>query len=51
MVALIDEVLAAMTRADAVHRMCVKEALDRLQTVIQSIAPELLLVAPTTARD
>ena len=35
-----------MTNIDPVHRLDAKEALDRLGTVIRSVAPESLLIEP-----
>ena len=43
---VIDEVLVGMTDFDPVHRLDAKEALDRLGTVIYSMAPESLLTEP-----
>ena len=38
-----------MTDADPVHRLDSQEALDRLMTVVQSMAPESLLIEPSVA--
>jgi hypothetical protein len=45
-IAPIDEVLIAMTDIDPTRRLTAQEALDRLQTVVYSITPESLLIAP-----
>ena len=42
----IDEVLVAMTDADAGRRLGAKEALDRLGTVVRSMPMESLLIEP-----
>ena len=47
----IDEVLVSMTDVDPVHRLDAKEAKDRLRTVVNSMAPESLLIKPKTLRD
>ena len=47
----IDEVLVSMTDVDPVHRLDAKEAKDRLGTVVNSMAPESLLIKPKTLRD
>ena len=41
----IDEVLAAMTDADAGRRLRTTEALARLRAVVYSVAPESLLMS------
>lgn len=46
---LIDQVLVGMTCGEVARRMGAGEALERLQAVIKSVAPELLLVAPVVS--
>ena len=48
---VIDEVLVSMTDLDPVHRLDAKEAKDRLGSVVNSMAPESLLIKPKTLRD
>ena len=45
----VDEVLAAMTDIDPVHRLDAKEAKDRLGTIINYMAPASLLIKPDNA--
>ena len=40
-----------MTDVDPVHRLDVKEAKDRLGSIVNSMAPESLLIKPKTLRD
>ena len=47
----IDEILVSMTDIDPVHRLDAKEAKDRLGTIVNSMAPESLLIKPKTLRD
>ena len=47
----IDEILVSMTDIDPVHRLDAKEAKDRLGTMVNSMAPESLLIKPKTLRD
>ena len=47
----IDEVLVSMTNIDPVHRLNAREAKDRLGTVVNSMAPESLLIKPETLRN
>ena len=42
----IDEVLVSMTDIDPVHRLDVKEAKDRLGTIVSSMTPVSLLIRP-----
>ena len=42
----VDEVLVSMTNIDPIHRLDVKEAKDRLGTIVYSMPPESLLVRP-----
>ena len=46
----IDEVLMSMTDIDPVHRLDAKEAKDRLETIVYSMAPESLLIKPDNDR-
>ncbi|KAF9456179.1 hypothetical protein BDZ94DRAFT_1327147 [Collybia nuda] len=46
----IDEVVEAMTCTDSEIRLCANEALEKLQNVINSIAPRTLLVEPVPIR-
>ena len=45
----IDEVLVSMLNIDPVHRLDAKEAKDRLGTIVNSMAPESLLIKPDIA--
>jgi len=47
----IDEVLVAMTDADAERRLGAKEALDGLRAVVHSMTPESLLIEPVVLPD
>ena len=47
----IDEVLVSMTNIDPVHRLNAREAKDRLGTIVNSMAPESLLIKPETLRN
>ena len=47
----IDEVLVSMTNIDPVHRLDAKEAKDRLGAIVNSMAPESLLIKPETLRE
>jgi hypothetical protein len=47
----IDEVLVAMTDADAGRRLGAKEALDGLRAVVHSMTPESLLIEPVVLPD
>ena len=47
----IDEVLVSMTHINPVHRLDAKEAKDKLGTIVNSMAPESLLIKPTTPKD
>ena len=46
----IDEVVASMTDIDPVHRFDAKEAKDRLGKIVDSMAPESLLIRPDMDR-
>ena len=47
----IDDILVSMTDIDPVHRLDAKEVKDRLGTIVNSMAPESLLIRPKTLRD
>ena len=40
-----------MTHINPVHRLDAKEAKDKLGTIVNSMAPESLLIKPTTPKD
>ena len=46
----IDEVVASMTDIDPLHRLDAKEAKDKLGTIVDSMAPESLLIKPDNDR-
>jgi hypothetical protein len=46
----VDEVVASMIDIDPVHRLDAKEAKDRLGTIVDSMAPESLLIRPDVYR-
>ena len=45
----VDEVLVSMTDIDHLNRLDVKEAKDRLGTILYSMAPDSLLIMPDHA--
>ena len=47
----IDEVLVSMTDIDPLNRLDAKEAKDRLGAIVNSMAPESLLIKPETLRN
>ena len=46
----VDEIIVAMNDIDPVHRLDAKEAKDRLGTIVNSMAPQSLLIKPDIAR-
>ena len=46
----VDEVLVSMIDIDPVHRLDAKEAKDKLGTIVNSMAPESLLIKPDNDR-